>query len=98
MVRKSAHFTEYGIFSLLLYVSISRVRKFDWQPHIAFWSVVIAGLYSLTDEFHQMFVPNRGPSLKDCALDTTGAVVAMLLVRLFTRGRGEAKLVGPQKA
>lgn len=86
VVRKSAHFTEYGILSLLLYVSLSAVPRFVWRPHIAFWSVVIAGLYSLTDEFHQIFVPNRGPSLKDCALDTTGALMAMLLVRLFTRG------------
>ncbi|MGH9327878.1 MAG: VanZ family protein [Terriglobia bacterium] len=91
LVRKSAHFTEYGILALLLYISLSGARRFDWRPRVALWSVVIAAVYSLTDEFHQIFVPDRGPSLKDCALDTTGALVAILLVRLFTRPRQGSK-------
>jgi len=89
IVRKSAHFTEYGILSLLLFASISEARKFEWQPRAAMWSIVIAGLYSLTDEFHQMFVPGRGPSIKDCGIDTAGAAAAMLVVYLGNR-RGRA--------
>jgi len=44
----------------------------------AAWCVLAAGLYSLTDEFHQIFVPGRHASLLDCGLDTLGASVAML--------------------
>ncbi|MGH9434867.1 MAG: VanZ family protein [Terriglobia bacterium] len=83
LVRKSAHFTEYAILSLLLFASISGAKEFEWNLRIAVLSVVIAGLYSLSDEFHQMFVPGRGPSIKDCGLDTTGAVSAMVLLFLI---------------
>ncbi len=92
MVRKSAHFTEYAILGLLLFASISEARKFEWQPRAAMWSIVISGLYSLTDEFHQMFVPGRGPSIKDCGIDTVGAAAAMLLVYLENRLRGAAPI------
>lgn len=87
IVRKGAHLTEYAILSLLLYASISGLKRFEWRPRVALFCVLIAGLYSLTDEFHQIFVPDRGPSLKDSALDTSGAVIAMLLVYFGTRKR-----------
>jgi VanZ family protein len=48
----------------------------------------VAGAYSLTDEFHQTFVPGRGPSLIDCGIDTTGAALGALVFygrRLFAR-------------
>jgi VanZ family protein len=48
--------------------------------------VLLAGLYSLTDEFHQRFVPGRGPSIVDCGFDTIGAMLGMLIV-YFTRAR-----------
>lgn len=85
IVRKGAHLTEYAILSLLLYASISSLKRFEWQPRVAVLCVLIAGFYSLTDEFHQRFVPDRGPSLKDCAVDTSGAIIAMLLVYLGSR-------------
>jgi VanZ family protein len=85
LMRKLAHLTEYAVLAQLLYVSLIRVAELEWQPRAAFWSAVIAGAYSLTDEFHQLFVPNRTASLVDCALDTTGAILGLVLVYLVTR-------------
>jgi len=85
VVRKLAHFTEYAIFAQLLYVSLLGVVELEWQPRTALWSAVIAGAYSLTDEFHQLFVPNRTASLVDCAIDTTGAILGLLVVYLVTQ-------------
>lgn len=80
LFRKSAHMTEYGIFSLLLYASFQGRKEFEWNPRLALRCVLIAAAYSLTDEFHQLFSPGRGASLVDCGIDTTGAVLAILLV------------------
>lgn len=88
LLRKSAHLTEYGIFSLLIYASLLHSDRFEWQPRKVLWSVLIAGGYSLTDEFHQMFVPGRTAALHDCAIDTAGAIVAMLLVLAGNRLSG----------
>jgi len=85
LVRKLAHFTEYAIFAQLLYVSLIEVDELEWRPRAAFWSAVIAGAYSLTDEFHQLFVPNRTASLIDCAIDTIGAIVGLVVVYLVTQ-------------
>jgi len=84
-LRKAAHMTEYCIFSLLIYASFLGTKDFEWRPRLALRSVVIAGLYSLTDEYHQSFVASRTPSLVDCGIDTTGAMVGMLMVWVWDR-------------
>lgn len=78
LVRKLAHLTEYAVLAFLLYRSLRGSRPRVWELRTAAWSVLVAGLYSLTDELHQRFVPGRGGSLVDCGIDTAGAILAML--------------------
>jgi VanZ family protein len=80
LIRKLAHCTEYAIFSLFLYFSINPRHPESWHTRRALGAVVIAGLFSLTDEYHQSFVPGRTASIKDCGIDTFGALLAMLLL------------------
>ncbi len=70
-VRKAAHFTNYAILFWLLVSGPLRAR-----PYFAFGLCV---LYAFLDEGHQMFVPSRGPSLYDVALDSTGALFSRFL-------------------
>ena len=79
-IRKLAHLTEYGIFSLLIYASFLDAPDFEWHPRLALRSVALAALYSLTDEYHQSFVSNRTAALSDCGIDTIGAALGMVLV------------------
>jgi VanZ family protein len=71
LVRKAAHFVNYAILFWLLVSGPLRER-----PYFAFGLCVI---YALLDEGHQLFVPNRGPSLYDVALDSTGALFSRCL-------------------
>lgn len=84
-LRKLAHVVEYATLSFLVYRSFDGQDRLTWQPHLAYWSAAAAGAYSLTDEFHQMFVRGRGASLIDCGIDAIGAVIAMLLIYGNTR-------------
>jgi VanZ family protein len=71
LVRKAAHFTEYGIlFWLLVRGPMAR------RPYLALMLCVV---YALTDEGHQTFVPGRTASLYDVALDSTGALFSHFL-------------------
>ena len=79
-LRNLAHLTEYAILSALLYGCLDDDRPIKWSGRTALWCVVIAGIYSLSDEFHQVFVPGRTASLVDCGIDTTGASFGMLVV------------------
>jgi len=71
LIRKAAHFTEYGVLFWLL-VRGPMVRR----PYLALMLCVV---YALTDEGHQAFVPGRTASLYDVALDSTGALFSHFL-------------------
>ena len=84
LIRKSAHFTEYFIFFLLLYRGI-RAGRSGWHWSWAFGACFIAAAYSCLDEIHQSFVASRTASPWDSLLDTTGALAALLALFLFYR-------------
>src|SRR5580704_15969474 len=71
LVRKCAHFTEYGVLFWLLLRGPMAGR-----PYLALGVCVV---YALLDEGHQILVPGRTPSLYDVALDSTGAVFSRFL-------------------
>jgi VanZ family protein len=79
LIRKLAHCTEYAIFSLLLYHSLEPRHHERWDTRGAFGALLIAGLFSLADEYHQSFVPGRTASLVDCGIDTAGALLGLIL-------------------
>lgn len=87
IIRKSAHFTEYFIFFVLLYHGIraSRANGRAWQWSWAVLAWLIAAIYSILDEVHQIFVPSRGPSAWDSALDSTAALVALFVLFFLYR-------------
>jgi VanZ family protein len=87
--RKLGHFTEYSIFAIFLYHALGDGHRSAWNPRKALACILLAGLYSLTDEFHQRFVPGRGPSIVDCGFDTIGATLGMVIV--YFAGEGPIK-------
>ena len=89
-IRKSAHFTEYFIFCVLLYRAV-RGRSSGWRWTWGLIAFLIAAGYSASDEFHQSFVPSRGASAYDSLLDSTGALVALAVLWLWFRLRQKAK-------
>ncbi len=83
-IRKSAHFCEYFIFSLLLLRGIRGSRS-GWTLSWALATVAIAACYAALDEVHQAFVPARSASPFDSLLDSSGAVAAQLMVWLLAQ-------------
>jgi VanZ family protein len=87
IVRKIAHFTEYGILGYLA------VRAFRTSPGAfiqRYWvvlSLALVVVYSLIDEYHQSFVPSRTGSIYDSFLDMTGGLTVILLLRIWYRER-----------
>ncbi len=71
LVRKAAHFTEYGILFWLLVRGPMKERRY--------LALMLCVVYALTDEGHQVFVPGRTASLYDAALDSTGALFSHFL-------------------
>lgn len=48
---------------------------------VQFWApIIFAGLYGVSDEWHQSFVPGRTPDFWDVCADTAGAVIVQLVL------------------
>jgi len=94
LIRKSAHFTEYFIFCLLLYRGVRGDRK-GWRWTWGLAALFCAAGYSVLDEIHQSFVASRGASPYDSLLDSIGAFAALVVLWIWfrwRRTRGEVEI------
>ncbi len=94
LVRKLAHFTEYLVLGVLLYVAIANnfgtpLDSLDRDLRIGkivklryFLPAVIVFGYAGTDELHQYFVPDRCCSFKDVLIDTAGGLTGIVIIIL----------------
>jgi VanZ family protein len=63
-IRKSAHVSEYFVFSVLLFRAVRGARR-GWRLEWGLGALAIAAAFACSDEFHQIFVPGRGASVHD---------------------------------
>lgn len=48
-------------------------------------SLAVSSLYGISDEWHQVFVPGRSPSVGDWLADTIGAAAAIMAIKFSMR-------------
>ena len=78
LIRKAAHFTEFACLgALLTWNSLLRGEK-----HRALLPALLGMAAAVVDESIQLFTPDRGPSLTDVWIDTSGVVTGMMLLLL----------------
>jgi VanZ family protein len=97
ILRKTAHFTAYGVLALCYLWALGTWRA--WR-----WALLLAVLYAISDEYHQAWTPQRHPALLDVGIDTAGAATALGLVwdgrrRIIAKiARSSAADHGPARA
>ncbi len=74
LLRKLAHFTEFACLGVLLHWLYGMRQKPIWRGLL--WGVGAACL----DETIQIFVPDRGPGVKDVLIDSAGVCVGIALL------------------
>lgn len=74
LLRKIAHFTEFASLGLLLGWLFGMLRKKKVTPFLC------GALAACIDETIQIFVPGRGPGIRDVCIDVGGVVTGMILL------------------
>jgi VanZ family protein len=78
------HFGAYFILALLFrrcFSPLTGVRR-DWRP--AALSLMGCAAVSVASELIQFYVPTRTPAVRDIAVDQSGAMLGLTLMRIFT--------------
>lgn len=80
-VRKTAHMAEFGILSVLIFIWLGLWEMGLFRRGaIAFFTTAF---YGASDEFHQLFVPGRAGRVSDVMIDSSGALVGVILFMLL---------------
>jgi VanZ family protein len=81
LIRKGTHLTEYAILAVLLWRAFRLqrigVRQSLWPQAVT--ALAVALVFAAMDEYHQSFVPSRGPSAVDVLIDSCGALLGLAL-------------------
>lgn len=86
IIRKLAHFTEFGIFATLTF-GIFAAKQNTWKFTWLIYSLALVISLALLDEYHQAFVKNRNASLGDSLTDTLGGITFLFFIWLIKRGK-----------
>jgi VanZ family protein len=88
IVRKCTHVGEYAILALLLLRAATLMPNSKRSIPILYVSVWGVCLFvAVTDEFHQTFVASRGASVRDIMVDSSAAVLGLLIGAIFQMSR-----------
>ena len=79
VIRKCAHYT---IFLCLGAFFLSFGKK-NTSLSLFFVCCAVCLIYAISDEVHQIFVPGRGPGVKDVLIDFCGALTGMGITSLI---------------
>ena len=75
----------YGVLFLLSRRAFSDSFKGWTNNKVFIVSAVFSVLYAASDEFHQAFVPMRGPSVIDVGIDSAGVAAGYLVYGYLQR-------------
>lgn len=98
ILRKCAHMVEFGVLALML----ARASRRTWTSlapgGVTALAFALSVAYAASDEFHQAFVPNRGPSPTDVLFDTAGVILALFVVRRWFAACRRERVVASAKS
>lgn len=75
ILRSIAHCLEFMGLSVLIFNAVYVTWFLKITPIIAFFCTVF---YAITDEIHQIFVPERAFQISDILVDSTGALIGVI--------------------
>lgn len=82
-IRKLAHFGEYAMMGVLVYILLRQWR--DRSRRLYCVIIIWVFLSAASDELHQYFVPGRYSSFADVLLDTSGGIFGIWCMTILEK-------------
>ena len=86
IIKKLAHMVAYGVLAGLALWALKGGGQATTTGHLLL-AFAIAGLYAISDEVHQYFVPGRNPRSLDVGFDLLAAFLVLLVTGSVLRAR-----------
>ncbi|KXK11579.1 MAG: VanZ like family protein [Microgenomates bacterium OLB23] len=86
LIFKMLHMIEYGVLATLIFYALYNTVAQKLTRTIR-WSAVLAVLYAVSDELHQVYVPTRSGTIRDVLIDAVGIILALIIIRRYFAGR-----------
>ena len=83
IIRKLAHYSIYTIGGFLI-MNYAYTTDKSLKEKILY-SICFGGVYAITDELHQFFVPDRSARLFDVGIDTLGVITGVLIYLILRK-------------
>ena len=96
IIRKIAHVTAYAVLGALIVWAFSVHRRVTRR--LILLSIIVAGVYAISDEIHQAFIPGRSAEVRDVLFDTIGAMIGASLAGWAIIRRQDRFTTGPKAA
>lgn len=89
LLRKIAHFTEFSILGVLLSWWVRMLWTSRWK--LLLLPLLCGAAAACIDETIQLFIPGRGPGVRDVLIDTAGVVLGIAVMALICIPRKRKK-------
>lgn len=91
LFKKGGHAIGYALLGLAYYYALPPRLAVGYRWVVA---LLMAILFALSDEYHQSFVQGRTSSLRDVAIDTIGAAVALTFGAIYSSSNSSSNSSG----
>lgn len=75
------HFVEYAVLAFLVARAVHKTKP--EYPKITLLVLILAMVYALSDEIHQLFVPGRAFQVVDLMIDLLGSIAGVYIYKKF---------------
>ena len=97
ILRKCAHMFMYGVLTLMMVRALRRSFAALTPRAVKLFAAGFAILYGMSDEYHQSFVPGRGPAAHDVVIDAVGVLIALLFLSQLARREGRRRVIAASR-
>lgn len=93
LIRKFAHIGLYTALGALVFVGLIFAFPGRSKQRVILLTILLTGLYAITDEIHQYFVPGRAARVEDVFIDLSGVAFGIATCLLLSVSVVQAKRI-----